>query len=168
MSEARRVLGTSPDGTGRLSASGSRWTTIDSDITRFRALAAAGADDRALALVRGRPFEGLGEAVWVVREGHAFDVEGLVVDVALRCARRHLDEGDVAGVEAAARAGLRVAPWEERLYALRMQAAQRAGDTTRVRRLFAELCAVEDDVAPYDDVHPGTEELYRRLLTQTT
>jgi len=35
MSEVRRVLGTSPDGTGRLSASGSRWTTIDSDITRL-------------------------------------------------------------------------------------------------------------------------------------
>jgi len=61
-----------------------------------------------------------------------------------------------------------VAPWEERLYALRMQAAQRAGDTTRVRTLFAELCAVvDDDVAPHDDVHPGTEELYRRLLSQS-
>ena len=168
MSEARRVLGTNPDGTGRLSASGARWTTIDSDITRFRALAAAGADDRALALVRGRPFEGLGEAAWVTREGHASDVEALVVDVALRCGRRHLDDGDAAGVEAAARAGLRVAPWEERLYALRMQAAQRAGDTTRVRTLFAELCAVvDDDVAPHDDVHPGTEELYRRLLSQS-
>ena len=84
-----------------------------------------------------------------MREGHASDVEGLVVDVALRCARRHLDEGDVAGVEAARAPGLRVAPCEERLYALRMQAAQRAGDTARVRRLLAELCAVvEDDVAP--------------------
>jgi DNA-binding SARP family transcriptional activator len=167
IAEARRVVGANPDGTPRLSSAGNRWRALDTDIDRFAALAEAGNDDPALGLVRGRPFEGLENSGWVVRDGHAIEVRDLVVDVALRCAAAHLEAGELDAVEAAAVAGLRATRWEDRLYQLRMRAAAQAGDLGRVRDLYNELRAIiADDVAPHDDVLPDTTRLYHQLLSR--
>jgi DNA-binding SARP family transcriptional activator len=167
IAEARRVVGANPDGTPRLSSAGNRWRALDTDVDRFAALAEAGNDDTALALVRGRPFDGLENSGWVVRDGHAIEVRDMVVDVALRCATARLEAGDLDTVETAAVAGLRATRWEDRLYQLRMRAAAQGGDLGRVRDLYNELRAIiADDVAPHDDVLPDTTRLYHQLLSR--
>ena len=72
--------------------------------------------------------------------------------------------GDAAGAEWAARQGLLVSPYDERLFRILMRAADAAGNPAGVEAVMAELLRlVGDDIEPYDSVHPETYDLYRSL-----
>ena len=75
---------------------------------------------RAIDLIRGRPFEGLRSPDWVVLEGIQAAVEAGVVDLAHRYCYHCLEVLDAAGAEWAARQGLRVSQYDERLYRVLM------------------------------------------------
>ena len=89
LSEARRALGSASDGRPRLRKRDKRHLIVefDTDWDLFRDLASEGrgADSwrRALALVRGRPFDGLEQGEWTQLEGFAAAVEASVVGVAV-------------------------------------------------------------------------------------
>jgi LysM repeat protein/DNA-binding SARP family transcriptional activator len=169
-SSARRALGMSSTGEDHLPRSHGRLAlakTVTSDWARFRRLAASEDPARlteALRLIRGRPFLGLRSTDWVLLEGFMADIEGTVVDVACRVAEHALQNGDPAGAETAARMGLRVSEYDERLYRVLLRAADSAGNPAGVESTMLELVRlVADDVEPYDAVHPETLELYRQL-----
>jgi len=171
-SAARRSLGVSANGTDHLPRSHGRLALgpgVTTDWARLQRLAARDtpADRRAaLRLIRGRPFEGLrgGAAEWALLEGFVASIEAVVVDLAQRHADWCLETGDPASAEWAARQGLRVSAYDERLYRVLLRAADAAGHPAGVEAAFEELVRlVAEDIEPLDAVHPETLELYRRL-----
>ena len=169
-SVARRSLGRRDDGTDHLPRSHGRLalaSTVGTDWDRFVAL--AGSDEpgqwhRALGLVRGRPFEGLRSSDWPILEGIGPAIEAAVVDLSGRLAGTYLRLGNAPGAEWAARRGLVVSPYDERLYRMLMRAADLGGNPAGVDALMRELLTlVADGVEPFDAVHPSTMELYRQL-----
>ncbi|MGH9268917.1 MAG: bacterial transcriptional activator domain-containing protein, partial [Acidimicrobiales bacterium] len=98
------------------------------------------------------------------REGHIPEMEAEIVDAAHEMAGRALDAGDPSAAVWAARQGLRVSPYDERLYRDLMRAADAMGNPQGVEAALDELVrALEIDVEPYDSLHPETIALYRRL-----
>ncbi len=169
-SVARRTLGVARDGLDHLPKSQGRLrlrSTVGTDWARFVRLADEDDPDawaEALDLVRGRPFEGLRAPDWPLLEGIAPAIEASVVDVAGRCSAAALRRGDAGASSWAARRGLRVSPYDERLYRMLMRAADLAGNVAGVDAAMAELLTlVADDVEPCDSVHPATIDLYRQL-----
>jgi hypothetical protein len=129
----------------------------------------AGHWQEALELVRGRPFEGLRASDWPILEGIAPAMEATIVDVAGRLAGAYLHEGNPSGAEWAARKGLLVSPYDERLYRMLLRVADRAGNPAGVESVMSELIrVVADEVEPFDSVHPSTMELYRSLSRRKT
>jgi DNA-binding SARP family transcriptional activator len=181
-SAARRALGRSRSGRDHLPRARGRLQlgrSVGTDWARFRRLAAGpSAHDwwRALELVRGRPFEDLVRSDWPLLEGFVAEMEEAVVAVALRLANHHLVAGDGGGAAArAARRGLRASPYDERLYRVLLEAADRDGHPAGVEAVMGELRRLLDPVpgrhgaglpthhAPCDLVHPQTAALYRSL-----
>ncbi len=169
-SVARRALGRSPDGGDHLPRSHGRLalsSTVVTDWHRFVELADTGQAEQwraALALVRGRPLEGLRSSDWPILEGIAPSMEASIVDLSGRLAGYSLSGGDPRGAEWAARQGLLVSPYDERLYRMLMRAADAAGHPAGVEAAMEELVTlVADDIEPFDSVHPSTMELYRSL-----
>ena len=167
-SVARRSLGQMADGRDHLPRSHGRLALADSvasDWARFVVLAGSAdvADWRqGVELVRGRPFEGLRSSDWPVLEGIGPAIEAAVVDVSGRLAGAYLAAGDARGAEWAARKGLLVSPYDERLYRMLMRSSDLAGNPAGVEAVMAELVKlVADDIEPFDSVHPSTMELYR-------
>ncbi len=169
-SVARRALGENREGQDHLPRSHGRLClapTVGTDWDRFVALCEAGSPTSwraALELVRGRPFDGLRAPDWPVLEGIAPAIEATVVDVSGRLSGACLRSGDPGGAEWAARRGLLVSPYDERLYRMLMRSADAGGNPAGVEAAMAELVGlVADDVEPLDSVHPSTLELYRTL-----
>ena len=169
-SVARRSLGQSAAGRDHLPRSHGRLAlarTVGTDWDRFVALAGTDRPERwrqALTLVRGRPFEGLRASDWPILEGIAPAIEAAVVDLSGRLAGTYLRQGDAQGAEWAARRGLVVSPYDERLYRMLMRAADAGGNPAGVDAAMAELLRlVADDIEPFDAVHPSTMDLYRQL-----
>ncbi|MHB8262492.1 MAG: LysM peptidoglycan-binding domain-containing protein [Acidimicrobiales bacterium] len=169
-SAARRALGKSPDGLDYLPRSHGKLalrSTVRSDMSRLMEMSKSlhPADWKsALELVRGRPFEGLRSTDWALLEGIYAYVESEVVDLAAKYAEHCLEVGDVPGAEWAARRGLLVSAYDERLYRILMRSADLAGNPAGVERVMRELVhLVAEDLEPYDAVHPETVELYRLL-----
>jgi DNA-binding SARP family transcriptional activator len=169
-SVARRSLGTAANGLDHLPHSHGRLAlarTVGTDWDRFVAL--ADSDDTrawrsALELVRGRPFEGLRSSDWPILEGIAPAIESAVVDLSGRLAGANLSARDARGAEWAARKGLLVSPYDERLYRMLLRAADLAGNPAGVEAVMAELVElVAEDIEPLDSIHPSTMELYRSL-----
>ncbi len=168
-SVARRSLGQAldggdhlPKGHGRLALS----DTVRTDWDRFVQLADSDGPGwhQAMELVRGRPFDGLRASDWPILEGLSAAIEASVVDVASRLATSCISRGDAAGAEWAARKGLLVSPYDERLYRMLLRAADLAGNPAGVEAVMSELVhLVADGVEPFDSVHPETSELYRSL-----
>ena len=174
-SVARRSLGQGRDGHDHLPRSHGRLTlapTVGTDWDRFVVLAATDQSDNwrsALELVRGRPFEGLRSSDWPVLEGIGPSIESTVVDLSGRLAGDRLRAGDPRGAEWAARRGLLVSPYDERLYRMLMRAADLGGNPAGVEAAMAQLVGlVADDIEPLDSVHPSTMELYRSLTRRRT
>jgi DNA-binding SARP family transcriptional activator len=176
-SAARRALGHSSSGLDHLPRSHGRLRlapTVTTDWQRFIRLAASpdpGCWTQALGLVRGRPFEGLRNAEWTVLEGFAAEVEERVAELAGRVADDHLDAGQPRAAATAARRGLLVSPYDERLYRRLLVCADQEGHPAGVERVMAELLS-QVDVTPSGGrgetfdlamVHPKTASLYRTL-----
>ena len=169
-SVARRSLGKARDGSDHLPRSHGRLAlgpSVGTDWDRFVALAER--DDprawtEALGLVRGRPFDGMRSTDWTVLDGTAPTIESTVVDLSGRLAGACLRSGDPRGAEWAARRGLVVSPYDERLYRMLLRAADAAGNPGGVESVMAELVrVVADEIEPLESVHPSTLELYRSL-----
>jgi DNA-binding SARP family transcriptional activator len=169
-SAARRALGSTATGEDHLPRSHGRLALgpdVSTDWDHFCRLAST-ADPKkwteALALVRGRPFDGLRSTDWAVFSHVQANIESLVVDVSVRRSEHCLSAGDSAGAEWAARKGLLVSPYDERLFRILMRAADAAGNPAGVEAVMSELLQlVGDDIEPYDSVHPETYDLYRSL-----
>jgi DNA-binding SARP family transcriptional activator len=174
-SVARRALGKGRHGDDHLPRSHGRLclaSTVGTDWDRFVALCEVGTTASlrsALGLVRGRPFEGLRASDWPVLEGISPAMEASIVDVSGRLAGAFLRSDDPSGAEWAARKGLLVSPYDERLYRMLMRAADAAGNPAGVESMMDELMRlVADDIEPLDSVHPSTLELYRSLTRHRT
>jgi two-component SAPR family response regulator len=140
---------------------------VGTDWDRFRALEDSddvGSWREALTLVRGRPFDGLRSTDWSVLDGTAPAIESAIVDLSGRLAGACLRAGDPRGAEWAARRGLVVSPYDERLYRMLLRAADAAGNPSGVESVMAELVrVVADEIEPVESVHPSTLALYRSL-----
>ena len=169
-SVARRSLGQARSGVDHLPRSHGRLAlsaTVGTDWARFVELADSDDTGRwrsALDLVRGMPFDGLRSADWPILEGIGPAIEAAVVDLSGRLAGACLSRGDARGAQRAARHGLLVSPYDERLYRMLMRAADLGGNPAGVESAMSELVRlVADDIEPLDSVHPSTVELYRSL-----
>lgn len=169
-SAARRALGTDGRGGDHLPRAHGRLqlaATVSTDWQAFQAAAAAKDPDRwrqGLQLVRGRPFDGLRVVDWAILEGVLPSIESAVVDLASRLAAYYLDQRDADGANWAARQGLLVSPYDERLYRMLFRAADVGGNPAGVESAMAELIRlVAEDIEPYDAIHPETLTLYRAL-----
>jgi DNA-binding SARP family transcriptional activator len=169
-SVARRSLGQARDGGDHLPKGHGRLVladTVGTDWDRFVHLADSGQASHwraAMDLVRGRPFDGLRASDWPILEGLSAAIEASVVDVATRLASECLAVRDPAGAEWAARRGLLVSPYDERLYRMLLRAADLAGNPAGVEAVMSELLhLVADGVEPFDSIHPETTDLYRTL-----
>ena len=169
-SVARRALGKARDGTDHLPRGHGRLelaASVGTDWDRFQGLS-SGEDPRgweeALSLVRGRPLDGLRSTDWSILDGTLPTMESTIVDVSGRLSGACLRTGDASGAEWAARRGLRVSPYDERLYRMLLRAADVAGNPSGVESVMAELVrVVADEIEPIESVHPSTLMLYRTL-----
>lgn len=169
-SVARRSLGTARDGSDHLPRSHGRLAlapSVGTDWDRFQDLASTDDPQRweeALSLVRGRPFDGIRATDWALLDGTAPMIESAVVDLAGRLAGERLRAGDTRTAEWAARRGLVVSPYDERLYRMLLRTADAAGNPGGVEAVMTELVkVVADEVEPIESVHPSTLALYRSL-----
>jgi DNA-binding SARP family transcriptional activator len=179
-SAARRALGPSTLGHDHLPRSHGRLQlapTVATDYQELRELSATpdpAAWRAALALVRGRPFDGLRNGDWAVLEGVLSAIEESVVELALRLATYELHAGSGRAAADAARTGLLASPYDERLYRVLLRAADLEGNPAGVERVMAELLHVVGGAsggrsprpAGASDlraVHPETATLYRSL-----
>lgn len=175
LSEARRALGLTEDGTPRLQRRHGRHVLSD-DVMTDLALFEQTAMDRgrrgleaALSLVRGRPLEGLHDSGWTLLEGFVSDAESAVVTAAARLGELSLLENEPSAAVWAVRRGLLASPWDEGLYRLLMRAHHAAGNTGGVDAALRGLArALEWTGAPLDGVHPETARLYRSLVGRRT
>jgi len=182
-SVARRSLGRSESGVDHLPRRGRLLrleNTVGTDVERF-ARAAATADPRrwidALRLVRGRVFGGLGLCDWAVLDGTQAQVESMVVETALKAAAHSLGHGQGEEAEWAVRRGLRVSPYDERLYRALLRATEVMGNRVGLRSAMEELLRVAADGDPqcqragpgtpgqsgHSSIHPQTLSLFREL-----
>jgi DNA-binding SARP family transcriptional activator len=169
-SVARRSLGQTADGLDHLPRSHGRLALAKSVVTDWERFVASADTDQAdewkaaLSLVRGRPFEGIKSSDWPILEGIGPAIESAVVDLARRLGRSSLASGDAQVAEWAARRGLMVSPYDERLYRLLMRAADLDGNPAGVEAAMKELVTlVAEGLEPFDSVHPSTVDLYRSL-----
>jgi DNA-binding SARP family transcriptional activator len=167
-SVARRALGRSADGSDHLTRCRGRLRlgpTVGTDADQFAA-AASSTDSRrwtdALALVRGRLFDGLTLSDWTVLSGTAAELEAMVVRTALRGAEAALGAGRADEAEWMVRRGLRVSPYDERLYRGLLRATEAQGNRLGLRSAMAELLCLASD-GDGAAIHPRTVALYREL-----
>jgi hypothetical protein len=171
-SAARRSLGRARSGGDHLPRRHG-WLRLEpsvrTDLDRLTSMAASPYPpswQAGLALVRGRPFEGLRRPDWTVMEGIDARVQESVTGLALRLADHLLDQGDGTGAAWAARRGLLASPFDERLYRRLMRAADVQGNPAAVESTMRELALVlggEGDEPVVEFVHPDTAALYRAL-----
>ncbi len=118
----------------------------------------------AIELLRGQPFEGVTSGYeWAFTEGIITETEAMIADAAHRLAQLLLAGGDHEAAAWAAQRGLKSVPGSEPLFRDRMEAAHLAGDPAAVDRIVEELCHYVETLDPFDDLHPETIELWRRI-----
>jgi DNA-binding SARP family transcriptional activator len=182
-SVARRSLGRAESGADHLPRRGRILRledTVGTDVERFARAAATPDPERwmdALGLVRGRLFDGLSLCDWAVLDGTQAEVESIVVDTALRAAAHYLRRGQGEEAEWAIRRGLRVSPYDERLYRALLRATEAMGNRVGLRTAMEELLRVAADGDPlcrrpapgmlsesgHSFIHPQTLMLFREL-----
>jgi hypothetical protein len=138
---------------------------VSTDWQRFTALANGNPDQQlaALSLVRGRPFASC-ELDWFHLEGQKSEIEASITDLALVVGQRALRQRDYDTARTAALAGLRGAPYEERLYRIALQSAAARGATTELKELQRRLdIALADELEPDDGMQAATRQLLDKL-----
>jgi DNA-binding SARP family transcriptional activator len=178
-SDARRALGCAADGRPHL-CRGSRprlGPGVSTDVEHFATLAASGEPAdlvAAMRLVRGPLFSGLRHTDWAVFDGTEAAVQSLVSRTARQAAAALAGRGRDHDAVDAVRRGLRVCPYDERLYRTLLEATARAGSRTLVQRAMAHLLTLageppdrglrDPDTLRLGAVQPETAALYRRLV----
>jgi DNA-binding SARP family transcriptional activator len=182
-SVARRSLGRSESGTDHLPRRGPLLrleSSVGTDVERFARASATPDPQRwmdALGLVRGRLFDGLGLCDWAVLDGTQAETESMVVDTALKAAAHFLRRGRGEEAAWAIRRGLRVSPYDERLYRALLRATEVMGNRVGLRTAMEELLRVAADGDPlcrsggpgtlsesgHSFLHPQTVTLFREL-----
>jgi hypothetical protein len=178
ISRARMCLGAGSDGTNHLPhVEGGLYRlgkSVHTDFHRLEAACRLAKDEpgrqslealaRALALVRGIPFEGTkGGYNWAHTEGLVARMEAVVADAAHLVAESALGQGDTGQALWAAAQGLLASPGDEVLFRDRMRAHDIAGNPAGVESVMDELCRVVEALEPYDALHPETIVLYEEL-----
>jgi DNA-binding SARP family transcriptional activator len=116
---------------------------------------------QALALVQGRPFDGVSERHFAWAEPLRQDMLAGVVDVAHEVARRALEIPDVALARQATKVGQLVDPTNEMLWRDALRAEYVAGSREGQRRVVGQVYAWADDLDI--DLEPETEQLIGEL-----
>ncbi len=117
--------------------------------------------DAALALVRGRPFEGVHPRRYAWADTLRQQMTAHIVDAAYELARRRLLSGRWQAAEAATVVGLMVEPAWEPLWRLRIMAAHEARNLSAVTEAVARMLVITDTVT--GDLEPATLELLSAL-----
>lgn len=117
--------------------------------------------ERALRLVRGRPFLGVDPAAYTWAEAATQEMISTIVDIAYELAVAHLDTGAAAAaIETASRA-LLVDPANEALHRVAITAASRRGDTEEALRLEQRLRTQLEDIDPDSVPSPTATDILR-------
>lgn len=177
MSKLRRWLGRNPLGEDylpRYHAAGHYrlHEEVTSDWDQWRAVLPAGpipaatdALERALSLVRGRPFDGVRARRYGWAERLKQQMIDAIIDSAYELARRRLMEGNWRAAEAASVLGLSIEPGKERLWRIRILAAHASGSTAAVQEAVDRLMVLADQLG--GDLEPATEELLTQLAERS-
>jgi len=127
----------------------------------------------AMALLRGRPFDGLRRYEWIIGEGHLARAESVASRLTASVAEDLLSDGDAMSAQATLRRGLAVTPYDEGLWRLLLDATYASGSATGLDQVISELAVVLGaspvlqrlspalDLA--DLVHPATWDHYVEL-----
>ena len=139
--------------------------SVGTDVDRFVRAASTSDPGRwlhALSLVRGRLFDGLSLSDWAVLDGTSAELESMVAVTALQGAEEALRVGSGEEAEWMIRRGLRVSPYDERLYRGLLRATEAKGNRLGLRLAMAELLSLASD-GDEACLHPQTLALYREL-----
>ena len=117
--------------------------------------------EQALALVRGRPFDGVRTRRYAWAENAKQIMISAVVDAAYELARRRLMEGQWRAAEQAIVVGLTLEPGMERLWRVRIMAAHSSGNPAAEQEAVERLLAIVDELG--GDLEPETEQLLDQL-----
>jgi hypothetical protein len=125
--------------------------------------AAAGSEnlEAALALVRGRPFDGIGAGRYAWAENLKQHMISMIVDASHQLARRRLTEGRWRAAEAAVVVGLSVEPGMERLWRARILAAHASRNPGAVKEAVDRMLAIADQLG--GDLETETQQLLTQL-----
>jgi nucleoid-associated protein YgaU len=124
---------------------------------------AAGSEDleQALALVRGRPFDGVRDRRYAWAENLKQHMISAIVDASHELARRRLTEGRWRAAEAAVVVGLSVEPGMERLWRTRILAAHAGRNPGAVQEAVDRMLAIADELG--GDLENETQQLLTQL-----
>jgi hypothetical protein len=149
---------------------------VTSDVERFAALASRTGVrwwKEALGLVRGALFDGMQLSDWAVFDGTQAEVESMVAATALKASALLVSQGRGSEAEWTVRRGLRVSPYDERLYRALLRAVEAQGNRAGLRSTMTELLWLSGDrdagsgpdqaELPSLSIHPRTVDLYREL-----
>jgi two-component SAPR family response regulator len=175
-SRLRRWLGTDPDGEPWLPLVPDRGQYrfrpgVRCDWHEFQVLTKRGLArgpgflehlERALSLVRGRPFAGVDPAAFTWAEYDTQEMISAITDVAHLVSAARLGAGDLEGARSAAARGLVVEPCSERLTQDAIRAANAVGDSAEAERLVERLRTRLSAIDPDAEVDAETVELARR------
>ena len=113
--------------------------------------------ERALTLVRGRPFQGVHRSRYAWAEPLRQQMIDQIVDAAHELARRRAHDGDWRAAEAAVLVGLTIDPALERLWRVRILAAHATSPTTTGSEAIERMLTITNDLG--GDLEPETEAL---------
>jgi DNA-binding SARP family transcriptional activator len=145
---------------------GSDWSTFCALSHRARVNNQVEPLQRALELVRGRPFEGAASGRtygWIHTEGHGRHIEAELADAADLAAGLYLEQGRPLDARWAARQGLAADPLAERLWVRLMQVADALGESLEIERIMDEMDVVLELGGDFSGLHPNTLRVYDRL-----
>lgn len=178
---ARKLLGTTDDGSQRLQSArstssyvlcdevGLDWERVEQLVTEAKS--AEGVDeaaylDAALSLVEGhvavdaRP----DHYAWLLREPTIYTlIETTIVDAAHRRGELALAAGNVDKAKWAAEKGLAIVDGQEAMYRMKMQAAADAGDVDAINAAYREAQRAAESYGYDDEVQPETQDLFDQL-----
>jgi len=113
--------------------------------------------ERALTLVRGRPFEGTHRKRYAWAEPLRQQMIDQIVDAAHELARRRAREGNWRAADAAVLVGLTIDPALERLWRLRILTAHVTAPTTTAPEAIQRMLTITNDLG--GDLEPETDAL---------